>query len=404
MPKRNREDKEYKENKKRRKLAKKIEKYKAKMAELDPQEPEQQSEESNSFNEQMDQVHAEEQEVEPVVDSIIIDEEEDMELSSDIVSALGEVIGTQKEYGDDIHPSILKIIENILTEGLTKEQRETINKSALIPGNAKLLDAPKLNTEIIGLINQATRTRDTLMVARQQDLGLAIGTICQTIHDMTKKDYDKIKIIKMLGESARLLSNLHCQYTNIRKRLISPFLDKALQLNLKDNKRTEFLYSKLEETVKTTTAMKRAANILKPKNFSGNTAKKPPDPPDKLFEYTPVMTITIPNPGNDAMDAENISNRKRPAQSPPVTVINPPKVAKVNGRQCYTPNDAPPYIVHVALRDSQTSGTTLHPVKFGMFLMKNNINNLLTLQTYLEAIKFDRTISIRLPYHMTLAE
>ncbi|KAF9407791.1 hypothetical protein HW555_012312 [Spodoptera exigua] len=272
MPKRNREDKEYKENKKRRKLAKKIEKYKAKMAELDPQEPEQQSEESNSFNEQMDQVHAEEQEVEPVVDSIIIDEEEDMELSSDIVSALGEVIGTQ---GDDIHPSILKIIENILTEGLTKEQRETINKSALIPGNAKLLDAPKLNTEIIGLINQATRTRDTLMVARQQDLGLAIGTICQTIHDMTKKDYDKIKIIKMLGESARLLSNLHCQYTNIRKRLISPFLDKALQLNLKDNKRTEFLYSKLEETVKTTTAMKRAANILKPKNFSGNTVAMP---------------------------------------------------------------------------------------------------------------------------------
>ncbi|KAH9637918.1 hypothetical protein HF086_014512 [Spodoptera exigua] len=177
MPKRNREDKEYKENKKRRKLAKKIEKYKAKMAELDPQEPEQQSEESNSFNEQTDQVHADEQEVEPVVNSIIIDEEEDMELSSDIVSALGEVIGTQKEYGDDIHPSILKIIENILTEGLTKEQRETINKSALIPGNAKLLDAPKLNTEIIGLINQATRTRDTLMVARQQDLGLAIGTV-----------------------------------------------------------------------------------------------------------------------------------------------------------------------------------------------------------------------------------
>ncbi|KAF9424222.1 hypothetical protein HW555_000615 [Spodoptera exigua] len=275
MPKRNREDKEYKENKKRRKLAKKIVKYKAKMAELDPQEPEQQSEESNSFNEQTDQVHADEQEVEPVVGSIIIDEEEDMELSSDIVSALGEVIGTQKEYGDDIHPSILKIIENILTEGLTKEQRETINKSALIPGNAKLLDAPKLNTEIIGLINQATRTRDTLMVARQQDLGLAIGTICQTIHDMTKKDYDKIKIIKMLGESARLLSNLHCQYTNIRKRLISPFLDKALQLNLKDNKRTEFLYSKLEETVKTTTAMKRAANILKPKNFSGNTVAMP---------------------------------------------------------------------------------------------------------------------------------
>ncbi|KAF9416047.1 hypothetical protein HW555_006459, partial [Spodoptera exigua] len=92
----------------------------------------QNEEESISFIEQTDQVHADEQEVVPVVDSVIIDEEEDMELSSDIVSALSEVIGTQKDYGDDIHPSILEIIESILTEGLTKEKRETINKSALI--------------------------------------------------------------------------------------------------------------------------------------------------------------------------------------------------------------------------------------------------------------------------------
>lgn len=244
------------------------------------QEPEQQSEEeTDSLIEQLEvraQVHAEEPEVVPVVDTNIDEVVEDMELSSDIVSALGEVIGTQKDYGDDIHPNILKIIETILTEGLTKEQRETLHKSALIPANAKLLDAPRLNTEIIGLINFSTRTRDTLMVARQQDLGLAIGTICQALHDMTKKDFDKIKIIKMLGESARLLSNLHCQYTNIRKKLISPFLDKALQLNLKDNKRTEYLYSKLEETVKTTTAMKRAVNVLKPKNTTGTTNMSTP--------------------------------------------------------------------------------------------------------------------------------
>uniref|UniRef100_A0A2A4JVC7 Uncharacterized protein n=1 Tax=Heliothis virescens TaxID=7102 RepID=A0A2A4JVC7_HELVI len=66
---------------------------KPKRAKLGPQKPEEQSEEeSNSIYEQLeevrDQVHAE-QEVVPVVDTVTVDEEEDMELPSDIVSALG---------------------------------------------------------------------------------------------------------------------------------------------------------------------------------------------------------------------------------------------------------------------------------------------------------------------------
>uniref|UniRef100_A0A2H1VSP0 SFRICE_037957 n=1 Tax=Spodoptera frugiperda TaxID=7108 RepID=A0A2H1VSP0_SPOFR len=102
------------------------------------------------------------------------------------------------------------------------------------------------------------------------------------------------------------------------------------------------------------------------------------------------------------MDAETISKRKRPAGSPPISRNNPPKFAKsTNSRQCYTARDNPPYIVHVSLIESQTPGTTLHPVakseipvststqdltlftygclvhpvKFGMLLMKSNINN-----------------------------
>lgn len=192
-------------------------------------------------------------------------ENENTELPSDVLLALGEPSGSKQIYGDQVHEDIIKIIANILTEGLTKDQKDNLLKTSLIPSNAKLLDAPKLNTELTGIITSSSKSRDNLMEGRQQDLGIATGIILRAIQQMSKNNFDKMNVIKLLGESARLLANLHNQYTHIRRRLISPFLDKTLQQNLKENRRTEFLYSKLEDTVKTTTAMKRAANILKQK-------------------------------------------------------------------------------------------------------------------------------------------
>ncbi|CAH1636907.1 unnamed protein product [Spodoptera littoralis] len=108
--------------------------------------------------------------------------------------------------------------------------------------------------------------------------------------------------------------------------------------------------------------------------------EKPPDPPDKSpqYETESILTIILPpnTPESETMELETANSRKRHAGSPPISQNNPPKLAKsTHGRQCYTARDNPPYIVYVSLKDSQTSGTTLHPVKFGMFLMKHNINN-----------------------------
>lgn len=108
--------------------------------------------------------------------------------------------------------------------------------------------------------------------------------------------------------------------------------------------------------------------------------KKPPDPPDpEPFEYSPILTISLPDDNVPAVpvDAES-TNRKRVATSPPTSVTNPPKLIKKEiGRKSYTQRDSPPYIVHVSLKDGQTPGTVLHPVKFGMFLTENNYSNIL---------------------------
>ncbi|KAJ8704287.1 hypothetical protein PYW08_013011 [Mythimna loreyi] len=100
-------------------------------------------------------------------------------------------------------------------------------------------------------------------------------------------------------------------------------------------------------------------------------SKKPPDPdpPDDLFDLSPGITVTLPYvtevpPQDTTMDTEN-SNRKRVAGLPPATSNKPPKIAKSSpGRLTYTMRDNPPYIVHVPLKNEQTAGTVLQPIKF----------------------------------------
>ncbi|KAI8426711.1 hypothetical protein MSG28_014417 [Choristoneura fumiferana] len=150
--------------------------------------------------------------------------------------ALGDENAQEKGYGEDIHSDITKRMDGILMKGLPKEQKEIITKNLLIPANMMLLEAPKLNNELNAILSSSTKTRDKLLEGRQQDLGLAGASVLYAIHKLSRGE-DKIDIIKSLGDASRLLCNLHYEYTNMRKKLISPHLDKSLSLNLKENTR-----------------------------------------------------------------------------------------------------------------------------------------------------------------------
>lgn len=114
--------------------------------------------------------------------------------------------------------------------------------------------------------------------------------------------------------------------------------------------------------------------------------KIPPKPPDiEPFLYTPVCTITLPQTQHDPIEQMDTgTSRKRPAVSdPPTPKVTPTKVLKAatnstTARKKYSNMDKSPFIVHVSRKEEErNSGTTLHHVKFGLFLLQNNINNIL---------------------------
>lgn len=198
----------------------------------------------------------------------------DAESSDEVEEALiAEALGEPTKdtgYGDEIHPNLALVMETILENGFTKAEKEKI-VDLKIPNNCKLLEAPKLNLELNGILTSAAKTRDKLLQERQQELGQSAAKIAQAIQSLSRKEFSKGEVIKKLGESSRLICNIHFQYTNIRRKLISPFLDRNLTESLKENRRGENLYSNLEDSVKSFSTIKRAVNVIKPKNMANKT-------------------------------------------------------------------------------------------------------------------------------------
>lgn len=191
------------------------------------------------------------------------------EMDTDTLEAFGETPGAEKKFGAPIHEALYNISQRIILEGLVKEEKVKLEESCLIPENCKLLVAPTLNPEIVCALTESQKSRDQRLKLRQQEIGLVTGAILRSSHLLCRKDFNKADVVKILGDASRLISNLHFQYTDIRRKLIAPALDKNLQSILTNNARDEFLYSNFVENNKTCNVLKKVST-----NISRSSVKR----------------------------------------------------------------------------------------------------------------------------------
>ena len=114
---------------------------------------------------------------------------------------------------------------------------------------------------------------------------------------------------------------------------------------------------------------------------------KPPDPPDPpdipscvtpTFDPFPSNTNPLSQLAEVACSVATSQKNLRKRQG--IDLPTPPTKHSKNhvGRSKYSDVDKPPYIVHVSRVETQpNAGTVLHPVTFGLFLLKNNIANII---------------------------
>lgn len=190
---------------------------------------------------------------------------EDPELDPHLLSALGETIGDTPEYGDNIHVTLQKICHPLLKKGMPIDNKENILKEYLIPGNCRLLQAPKLNAEISAAVPDMVRNRDKSIAASQQQLGAGITALTKGIDVLLRSD-NKAQAIKHLSNSCRLLCDSHNLVTKNRVKLVIPSLDKTFLHMINESERDETLFgTSLSEKIKAAKAIeKQGLQIKKP--------------------------------------------------------------------------------------------------------------------------------------------
>lgn len=222
------------------------------------------------------------------------------ELDPEMLLALGEYTSDSPDYGEKILESQARLWLPLLKKGIQKENKEKLLKEYTIPDNCRLLQAPKLNAEIAAAIPDMVRNRDkNTLCTQQQQLGSGITAINRAM-DLLLLGGDKIQAIKHLSNGCRLLSDLHCQFTQCRTKLITPSLDKTCLNVIHDTERDETLFgAKLSEKIKAAKSIER----------QGLQIKKAP--PQKTTAGTSQQTGTYRQPyqGNWQAPPRYPSNR-----------------------------------------------------------------------------------------------
>ncbi|XP_063891396.1 uncharacterized protein LOC135117020 [Helicoverpa armigera] len=246
-------------------------------------------------------------------------------LDDTIIKALGQTLSSEKEYGPDIHLELKKRVEGIIINGLKQETKDELVKKYLVPSNLKLLDAPKLNKELEGLLNDAMKARDKRVQDRQQQIGIATAALLCATDKLIKGEVDKISLISTISDVTRLLTDLHYQDTITRKKLVIPSLDQNVGKTVENQERDEFLFGeKFNENVKSATAIKKSAGTILKQNSNRKTNYRPTQSqksfPKKQGNYKgrPRASMTQFKQGGGGRYQQTQSYKPRPPPRPPV--------------------------------------------------------------------------------------
>ncbi|RVE43203.1 hypothetical protein evm_012152 [Chilo suppressalis] len=197
-----------------------------------------------------------------------IDEESlDQELTTEILSILGDESVSDERFGPVIHKEIAKRWSEILTNGLKEDIRKDILKSFVIPENMKFAQPPDLNPEIRAAINENIFKRDVILKEKQKLLAGTISGIAylvsKTITSQDEKQSDDF--LKSLCDIGRLLCYMHYSETVTRQNFMLASLNKEVKDNLKDVKRDQLLFgSDLQEKLKLIKAISKTGAEMRP--------------------------------------------------------------------------------------------------------------------------------------------
>ncbi|KAI8423704.1 hypothetical protein MSG28_012736 [Choristoneura fumiferana] len=182
------------------------------------------------------------------------------DLEQDILDILGDDPSTGNPYGENLHKDIASRWQNILVNGLNKDNRITLQKLYLPAENCPYMTAPKLNAEIKAALTEVNNKKDIYSQSRQNQLTSCLAAIGKVLNIALAKNQNIPQdIIKPLSDAGRLLCDYHHKESLSRRYATMNSLSKETKDVLKNTKIDEFLFgSDLAEKLKTSKAISKS--------------------------------------------------------------------------------------------------------------------------------------------------
>lgn len=195
-------------------------------------------------------------------------------LDPELLSILGEDPTVIKEFGENIQKDLAVRLNHIVTTGLSKENRKELKEKYLIPANCKLIKAPALNAEIRASLAESHVKRDKGIENKQVLTSCALSSLCAGITLLLSSKDANQDLLKLLMDTARILSDIQHSDSVLRRFFILTTLKKELKDQLEKTKIDELLFgNNLAETLKTAKIINKSGADIRSTAKSG--AHKP---------------------------------------------------------------------------------------------------------------------------------
>lgn len=191
-------------------------------------------------------------------------------------------------------------LTHMLLNGLPNDKDLKVNllNKYRPPTNCTNLKAPILNEEVKMLLKSsksglATLRKDNYKVQLQNQLGAGLTALCQAMNIILTNNQMKDVLLPLMGDSIKILGDLHFLFSKSRKYYIDPFLSKSAKEVASSCHLDDFLFGKeFAEKWKTEKVLQNSTKDLRA-NFS-----EPRRPPNRVVQphtFHKVKSSTKPN-------------------------------------------------------------------------------------------------------------
>lgn len=186
-------------------------------------------------------------------------------LDEDILTLLGDAPKEETLVGKNIHVDIALRLQDVLQNGLKKEQKTKIMDEYPTPGNCQLFMAPILNPEVKAAISEVLLKKDASLAARQGQVGVALSALTSVMDILVnEKSETNQTLLKHVNNVCRILCDSHYIDTKLRRNFLISTLSNKLKETLKESKRDKHLFGEsLPESLRATKAITKTSQDLK---------------------------------------------------------------------------------------------------------------------------------------------